>query len=772
MTILILLFRVISYYLFDVNGDTQLYKCIFDTQKQFMLHIRIFLFCFFSLNVFSYVPVATTPAPSRKAILQLTVEATKNLRQSKYDKSLSTARVVLQYAIDRNDDYLLAKSYNTIAANYEELAEVDKAIFYYKKGLFHADKTDNDTIKNSLNNNLGNTYCFGLNNMDEGLSYYKKSLNYSSKISDTIGIYITKVNLTWAYFYKDKFNEGRPYLDFINKHQNEYRGNGTILAVNMLNGMFFSHKLEFDKAESFFIKAIKSGKEAGDKSDLPYAYEEYAKLLKKKGDFKKAYENLVLYNLVKKELEDVDKFNRANVVGVNIELDEYKRRVDAIESEKNLQSISIQKSRIIVALFVIALTVVLLLLYSVYKNYKFKKEKNEELTIANNDLSAAKEKAEEASYLKSQFVSTISHELRTPLYGVIGITNMLLEEHKELVNSPHLGSLKFSARYLLSLVNDVLQINKIEENRIILESLTFNVADEINMIKNSLSFIAKSHNNSIALTIDPAIPEYLIGDKLRFSQILINLVSNALKFTQDGVVNINATLIKVEDRIHFVEFSIKDTGVGIAEEDQEKIFDTFVQIGRKEIDYQGTGLGLSIVKRLLTLFNSTISLKSKLGQGATFTFTIAFDWDPIKTKKLINNIEVDLSEAQVFRVLVIDDNSINQIVTRKIIEKNNFACRVVDSGFLALKILENEEFDIVLMDINMPVMNGFETTRRIRKNGIITPIIALTAFDKEEVLEEALSAGMNDVIIKPFASELLVRTMNQLIFKETEIPVS
>jgi CheY-like chemotaxis protein len=172
------------------------------------------------------------------------------------------------------------------------------------------------------------------------------------------------------------------------------------------------------------------------------------------------------------------------------------------------------------------------------------------------------------------------------------------------------------------------------------------------------------------------------------------------------------------------------------------------------------------------LFNSTISLKSKLGQGATFTFTIAFDWDPIKTKKLINNIEVDLSEAQVFRVLVIDDNSINQIVTRKIIEKNNFACRVVDSGFLALKILENEEFDIVLMDINMPVMNGFETTRRIRKNGIITPIIALTAFDKEEVLEEALSAGMNDVIIKPFASELLVRTMNQLIFKETEIPVS
>ncbi|TDE03498.1 response regulator [Flavobacterium hiemivividum] len=736
-----------------------------------MLHIRIFLFCFFSLNVFSYVPVAKTPAPSRKAILQLTAEAAKNLRQSKYDKSLSTARVALQYAIDRNDDYLIAKSYNTIAANYEELAEVDKAIFYYKKGLFHADKTDNDTIKNSLNNNLGNTYCFGLNNMDKGLSYYKRSLNYSYKISDTSGVYITKVNITWAYFHKDKFNEGKPYLDFINKHQNEYHGNGTFLAVSMLNGMFFTHKLEFDKAESFFLKAIKSGKEAGDKSDLPYVYEEYAKLLKKKGDFKKAYENLVLYNSVKKELEDADKFNRANVVGVNIELDEYKRKVDAIESEKNLQAISLQKSRIIVALFVIALTVVLLLLYSVYKNYKFKKEKNEELTIANNELLAAKEKAEEASYLKSQFVSTISHELRTPLYGVVGITNMILDEHKELADSPHLSALKFSARYLLSLVNDVLQINKIEENRIILESLTFNLADEINLIKNSLLFIAKNHNNQINVFIDPAIPEYLIGDKLRFSQIIINLINNALKFTNNGEVNIKADLVKIENKAHYIEFNIQDNGIGIAEEDQGKIFDKFVQIGRKEIDYQGTGLGLSIVKRLLELFGSTISLKSKIEEGTTFTFTIAFDHDPIRTVELINKIQVDLTASEIFNVLVVDDNKINQLITKKIILNNNYKCTVVESGMAALAIVEMEKFDVILMDINMPLMNGFETTKRLRQNGIKTPVIALTAFDKEEITEEALASGMNDIIIKPFEPVILFKTINQLLYKSNEVAV-
>jgi CheY-like chemotaxis protein len=349
---------------------------------------------------------------------------------------------------------------------------------------------------------------------------------------------------------------------------------------------------------------------------------------------------------------------------------------------------------------------------------------------------------------------------------------MLLDEHKELANSPHLGSLKFSARYLLSLVNDVLQINKIEENRIVLENLTFNIADEINMIKNSLSFIAKNHINSINVNIDPAIPEYLIGDKLRFAQILINLVSNALKFTKNGEVNINANLRKVEDRWHFIEFEIQDNGLGIAEEDQEKIFEKFVQLGRKEIDYQGTGLGLSIVKRLLELFNSTISLESKIGVGTTFTFTIAFDCDPIKTINLINNIQVDLSTGQVFNVLVVDDNSINQLITKKIVEKHNYKCTVVESGLAAIEILDKIKFDAILMDINMPVMNGFETTRIIREKGITTPIIALTAFDKEEVSEEAISAGMNDILIKPFAPALLVKTINQLIFRVKEAPLA
>ncbi|HSN49009.1 MAG TPA: ATP-binding protein [Flavobacterium sp.] len=687
------------------------------------------------------------------------------LNDANFEKSISTSRQVLHYASAIKDDYLIAVAYNTLAANLDELSEFDKAIFYYNKGLFYANKTNNDTIKNWINNNLGNMYCFEKKQYKKGINYYKKSLEYSQKAADSSQIVFTKLNITWAYFDIGRFNEGLPYLEFINKYHPKFGDKSTIVALNMLNGMYFSHIAENKKAESYFLNAIKLGRSGEEKSDLSYSHSEYSKFLLKNGRYKEAYENLVLYNSITEELYNQEKLKKAETAGINLELDEYKREVSKIEIENKLQFQNLRKSRVIVTLFILAVLILLMLLYSVYKNFSFKKKANHELTIANQELIIAKEKAEEASLLKTQFVSTMSHELRTPLYGVIGITNMLLDEHKELANSPHLSSLKFSARYLLSLVNDILHINKIEENRVVLESLAFNISDEINLIKNSLSFLAQNNEDTITVDIDPAIPEYLIGDKLRLSQILMNLVSNALKFTKNGEVKVSANLVRVENKAHFIEFQIKDNGIGIAEMDQDKIFEKFVQVGRNDNDYQGTGLGLAIVKRLVSLFNSTISLESKLGEGTTFKFTIAFEYDPLKTKEIINSIKVDLTSGQIFRILVVEDNKINQTVTRKIIEKNNCSCVIVNDGFQAVEILNRETFDVVLMDINMPLMNGFDTTRKIRLKGIKTPIIALTAFAKDEITEEAIAAGMNDIIIKPFEPLKLFQVINDQINK-------
>lgn len=737
-------------------------KCIFGKISRLMPHIRIFLLLLFGLNCYANSAIIQSSCNKDPKIDKLVKKALLNFRESNFEQSLIISRNALNAATLIKDYCLISRSYNIIAANYNELADFDKAIFFYKKGLYFASKTSNDSLKSNIYNNLGNMYCFEKKQFEEGIRYYKKSVAYSLKINNLKEVYFTNVNIAWAYFDIGNYEQGYLFLKYVNSTKNKYSDGSTEVVVDMLNAIYLSHKNQNNGANIYFQNAINAGKDIEEKSDLSNVYLEYSKFLNKVNKHKEAYAALVSHNKISEELYDERKLKKASIAGMSLELDEYKRQIDKIVGEKVEQSQSLRKSKIIVILFVLISLILLFLIITLVKNIRFKKKHNLELL-------EAKEIAEEASLLKTQFISTISHELRTPLYGVVGITNMLLEEHKELSRSQHLSSLKFSARYLLSLVNDILQINKIEENKIVLENLTFNISDEITVIKNSLSFLSQKNNNRIFIDIDPDIPEYLIGDKLRLSQILMNLVSNALKFTKDGNVEITVKLNKVEGKINYLYFLIKDNGVGIALVDQSKIFEKFVQVGRKDEDYQGTGLGLSIVKRLLGLFGSTIYLDSDLGKGTSFSFTIGFEHDLAKTKSIIDEIEVDLTSHEAYKILVVEDNLINQLVTKKIIEKNNYACKVVDDGYAALKILQEEEFDLILMDINMPLMNGFETSKRIRLAAIETPIVALTAFDKDEITDEALSSGMNDIIIKPFEPVKFFKIVNYLIKEKSAV---
>jgi signal transduction histidine kinase/CheY-like chemotaxis protein len=733
-----------------------------------MPQLRIVLLIILWFNFFG-IAFAQANISSPKEIDKLTKEAAKLRTSGNFDKSLLISRLALHKSIAVHDNVFIAKNYSNVASNYNDLAEFDKAILYYNKGLIYANLTQNDSVKQKINNNLGNVYCFEKKQYEKGINYYRKALEYSEKIKDSSQMAFTNVNIAWAFFDIGKFKNGERNLKMINSYYKKHNSDLVVVVLNMLNGMYCNYKNEDAKAEFYFEEAIRLGTKLNEKSDLSFSHLEYSKFLLKKNDYKRAYQNLELYNKLNDEIYAEEKLEKADVEGVNFELDEYKRTIDKIENEKNLQYQSLKKSRIIVLLFIVAIFVLLLFLNSLIKNNKFRIKSNANLMIANKELVIANKKAEESSILKTQFVSTISHELRTPLYGVVGITDLLLDEHKELATSPHLNSLKFSARYLLSLVNDILQINKIEENKIVLENMIFNLADEFQMIKNSLSFLAKKNNNKVYLEIDPSIPENLIGDKLRFAQILMNLVGNALKFTKNGDVNIIAKQLEIRDTFHTIEIKIKDNGIGIAPLDQEKIFDKFVQVGRKNSDYQGTGLGLSIVKRLLQLFGSDISVESELGKGTVFSFNINFENNEIKSNNIINDIQVDMLCNQRYKVLVVEDNHINQLITKKTIEKKKYYCHVVDDGFKALKILENEEFDIILMDINMPMMNGFETSRRIRQNGIETPIIALTAYDKNEITDEAIAAGINDIIVKPFEAVQLFKIINCLISKTKSV---
>ena len=706
---------------------------------------------------------------SKKEIEKLLEDAGNAFFNLDVDKSLKLSKIALNDAYLLKDDELMAKAYNIIGLNFEEFYNVDKGLNYYNKALYHANLTNNDSIKDWVNNNLGSLYSYRKNDFKTSIKYYKKALVYSEKIKDSIEIMYTRLNICSAYFAIDDYKNGVVYLNSIKDFV--IKGDQLEAKISMCSmyGTYYSNLSDNAKAELFFTEAIRLSELNTSQlldSNVCDVYNDFATHYKKNKNYEKAYFYLNLHKELKEKVYNEERIKKVKLAGGEIELDELERQINRIEGEKDEQSKDLKESKLIVLLFVIIFFILLLLLYSLYKNNKFRDQSNKELKIANEELKVAKEKAEVASQLKTQFVSTISHELRTPLYGVVGITNIILEEHKELASSQHLNSLKFSARYLLSLVNDLLQINKIEENKIVLENMIFNISDEIKTIIESLEFIAVKNNNKLVLKIDSSIPEFIIGDKLRLSQIFMNLVSNALKFTKNGEVKIIANLDRVEGTTSFIKFQISDTGVGIAKVDQEKIFEKFVQIERKEGDYQGTGLGLSIVQKLAELFGSSIELESEEGVGTTFTFTIGFESDESQRNEIINNIEVDLSSKHFYKILVVEDNKINQIVTKKILEGNNFKCQIIDDGYAAINLLESETFDVVLMDINMPIINGFETTKLIRKKGMTIPVIALTAFDKEEITEEALAAGMNDIIIKPFEPVKLFQIITNIINKK------
>lgn len=703
----------------------------------------------------------------RVTIYDLICKADGLLIDLKYMESLQISKQALNLAYKNKQYDYVAMSYNTIAGCHEELLNTKMALAYYQKALQFSEKTKNDTIKDWVHNNIGNLYNFIIKDYDKGIYHYKKSLQYANKGEDTTEIIFTEMNLTWAYFNKKDFEQGYPYLKNVEKHLDKYGDIESRVIVNNLLGMYYSDKGNNKLASFYFKTAIDYGIRYKQQNALADTYAEYSKHLFKVKDYKNAYLNKIDYEKLKDDLHNHEKMKSAQIAGVQIELDESRRKIDKIELEKYVQQENLKNSKIIVILFLAVVIILLLLLYTFYKNSIYRKKVNQQLLESNAELKIAKDKAEESSKLKSQFISTVTHELRTPLYGVIGVTNLILDEHKELENSQHINSLKFSARYLLSLVNDLLQIHKIEDKKIVLDELPLNIMDEIEKVKEALQFIAIKNNNKVMIDVGIEIPEYLIGDKLRLSQILVNLTSNALKFTQNGTIRLAAALEKKEGNIHYVKFEIVDNGCGIAIENQNKIFEKFVQIDRKEGDYQGTGLGLSIVKRLLELLGSTIHLESKEGEGTTVTFTIPFEYDANATKSYIENIDVDTTNSSSHKILVVEDNKINQMVTKKIIEKNNYQCVVVDDGYAALEILDKENFDVILMDINMPVINGFETTRMIRDKGIKIPIIALTAFDKDEITDEAKLSGMDDILIKPFEPLRLFQIINSQIAKQT-----
>lgn len=673
-----------------------------------------------------------------------------NIKTNNYKFSLDFAQKAIDYAHAKKNVKDEAYANSMLGAIYFELKKYDDAIESYYKSV---------SLYNTLKPSSQQAFCYyqlGLCFMEkEGYQLAENNFDKAKTIYSAIKIpdAIELLNLQKAIVYKAK---------------GQYK-----LAIPILNQIIAkpdANDLSKTKAEALYqIGAIEL---ENDRSNLALNYltRAYALNAKDKNNEQKS-EILYSLSLVYEKLLDINKAHyylkkhlqlKDSIAALNskklgtedyVEFKDNERlkTIEQLDKENKEQQKANKVAKLISILAIALISILSLLSLSLYKNNIIRNQSNMLLKEKNNELQLAKEKAEKASKARAEFLSTVSHELRTPLNAINGITHLLIEENPKPSQMNYLTSLKFSGNYLLTFINEILEINRIESSAIETENINFDLKSLLSNIQNSLKELAAINNNTFTLEIDPNIPDYLIGDPTKLSQIFLNLINNALKFTKNGEVKVILHTNEINEEFTSIHFKILDTGIGIPEEKIESVFESFsqgsIEINRK---YGGTGLGLTIVKKLVDILGGKIQLESQVGKGSSFSFDLSFKIGNTELALAEKAGDFDDSILQDKKVLLIEDNKINQMITKKMVENKGMVCEVIDNGEDAIEAVKNNEYDLVLMDVHLPGINGTIATQTIRTFNKKIRIIALTAISLNENREMLLSYGMNDVITKPF----------------------
>ena len=392
---------------------------------------------------------------------------------------------------------------------------------------------------------------------------------------------------------------------------------------------------------------------------------------------------------------------------------------------------------------------------------------------ANNVAQIATRKAEDAVRAKQQFLSNMSHEIRTPMNAIIGFTKVVLKTELTPKQKEYLNAIKTSGDALIVLINDILDLAKVDAGHMTFEQIPFRMESSLFAMLHIFETKIYEKNLKLNIEYDQNIPKVLVGDPVRLHQIILNLVSNAVKFTTVGAITVNVKLIDEDETKAIIQFSVSDTGIGIDKTKLENIFENFQQASSDTSRlYGGTGLGLAIVKQLVEPQGGKITVVSELSKGSTFSFILPF----LKTQEMAD-ADIEMPELDIeinnIKVLVVEDIAINQLLMKTILDDFGFEREIAANGQIAIEKLEAGQYDIVLMDLQMPEMNGFEATEHIRnilKSDI--PIIALTADVTTVDLAKCKAVGMNDYIAKPVDERLLYSKIVNLVKKNqsTEVP--
>ena len=634
---------------------------------------------------------------------------------------------------------------------YQEKGGFELAEDFYLASLEIAKEINCSLCLSKGNSRLGSlSHVQGKDNLS--LQYYLIALEAVSLTNNIEEL--AEVNRSIGFLYKNAKRNGLALEHYLKSLEGFERVNNkekqSILCFEI--GSIYQVENELDLALLYMKTSLGLAEKTGLKAYIKKGYENLANVYEKNENHKLAYEYLKYYLAIKdtREISELE---------AQLDIENKNQEIQLLNKEKQYKAQELKNKTFVTNIILLVCFVVIILALFLFFALRQKNKINLQLQLANEDATRSRTDKEE-------FFAYTSHEIRTPLNAVVGMSRLLGETDLNPGQQKYLKTINSSAQNILFLVNDVLDLSKIESGTIELENVDFSIQEIVSDLINSLDFKLREKNVSLISRLDGSIPSVLVGDPHRINQIILNLVDNAIKFTEDGEVRITINVTHETEKSISILFEISDTGIGIRRSRVDTVFDSFKQeTAHTTRQYGGTGLGLAITKNLIQIMGSRIHLKSTYGEGSKFSFEL--ELKKSKNKTLSDGaLNSGASPLRDIKVLVVDDNTLNQEIFFDLINnyKNNVDVDVASDGKMALLKVKQSNYDIILMDLQMPIMDGYEATRQIRKlksGKASTPIIAMTAHVLDGVAEKCGQAGMDDYLSKPINIALL----NQIIIK-------